>query len=120
MSKSSYAHISPERLIEICDYCIKEHREFVGGKVPIYSVREFSFLRMRFVDRQVMDYPRWAMRNCGLLTRLSNLKRIAQAVNEDTSIKDRDIRLTETTYSELMKMYNKSNDFEPYVFAGGY
>lgn len=67
-----------------------------------------------------MDYPRWAMRGCGLITRLEGLRDLALAVQADTQLVDNDIRLTETTYIQLLKMSNKSEDFEPYVFAGGY
>lgn len=118
--KSSYAHISPESLISLCDYCIKEHQEYTGDKVSIYKEREFSFLKLRFVERDVMDYPIWAMRDCGLITRLNDLKSIAIAVQNDKQLVDSDIRLTETTFTQLLKMYNKAEDFEPYVFAGGY
>lgn len=118
--KNSYAHISPESLINLCDYCIKEHQEYTGDKVSIYKEKEFSFLRLRFVEYDVMDYPRWAMRGCGLITRLNNLKSIAIAVQNDEQLVDNDIRLTETTYTQLLKMCNKEDDFEPYVFAGGY
>lgn len=120
MSHKSFAHISPEMLILICDTCIEEHTNFKGDKVPIYKEKEFSFLKLRFVEYDVMDYPRWATRNCGLITRLKNLRGIALAVLVDDGVTDKDIRLTETTYSELLKMYHKSDDFEPYVFAGGY
>lgn len=120
MTKSSYAHISPKRLIEVCDYCIKEHQEYTGGKVVVYSERKFSILKMRFVNYDVMDYPRWTMRDCGLIARLNKLKGLALAIQEDTKVKDRDIRLSESVYTELMKMYNKDNSFEPYIFAAGY
>lgn len=118
--KSSYAHISPEILITLCDYCIKEHEGYKGEKVSIYKMKEFSFLRLRFVERDVMDYPRWAMRGCGILTRLKNLKSLAVAVQNDKSLVDNDIRLTETTYVQLLKLSNKAKDFEPYIFAGGH
>lgn len=118
--KNSYAHISPESLISLCDYCIKEYQEYTGDKVSIYKEKEFSFLRLRFVEYDVMDYPRWAMRGCGLITRLNNLKSIAIAVQADKGLVDNDIRLTETTYTQLLKMCNKEYDFEPYVFAGGH
>lgn len=118
--KSSYAHISPESLISLCDYCIKEHQEYAGDKVSIYKEKEFSFLKLRFVEYDVFDYPRWAMRGCGLITRLNNLKSIAAAVQADKGIADNDIRLTETTYTQLLKMYNKDESFEPYIFAGSY
>lgn len=118
--KSSYAHISPESLINLCDYCIKEHQEYAGDKITIYKEKEFSFLRLRFVEYDVMDYPRWAMRGCGLITRLNDLKSIAIAVQNDKQLVDSDIRLTETTFTQLLKMCNKAEDFEPYVFAGGY
>ena len=120
MTYKSYAHISPETLIHICNICIKEHTDFKGDKVPIYKQKEVSFLKLRFVEYDVLDYPRWATRGCGLITRLNELRGIALAVLDDKGVVDKDIRLTETTYSELLKMYNKSNDFEPYVFAGGY
>lgn len=112
MSHKSFAHISPEMLIHICDFCIKEHQGYTGDKV--------SFLKLRFVEHDVMDYPRWAYRGCGLVKRLEDLRSIALAVINDESLVDRDIRLTETTYSELLKMYNKSETFEPFVFAGGF
>ena len=118
--KSSYAHISPLSLINLCEYCIKEHQEFSGDKVPVYKVREFSFLKLKFIEYDVMDYPRWAMRGCGLITRLNNLKELVLAVQSDKELVDNDIRLTETTYTQLLKMRNKSDDFEPYVFAMGY
>ena len=118
--KNSYAHISPESLINLCDYCIKEHQDYTGDKVSIYKEREFSFLKLRFVEYDVMDYPRWAMRGCGLIARLNNLKSIAIAVQNDEQLVDNGIRLTETTYTQLLKMYSKDESFEPYVFAGGY
>ncbi len=120
MSHKSYAHISPERLIGICNFCIKEHEEFVGDKVPVYKEKRFSLLRMRYVVYDVYDYPRWAYRDCGLITRLKDLRSIAKALLEDDTLVDRDIKLTETSYSELLKMYNKSESFEPFVFAAGY
>lgn len=118
--KTSYAHISAESLSNLCEYCIKEYEEYKGDKVPVYKEREFSFLKMRFVEYDVLDYPSWAMRGCGLISRLNNLRSIALAVQDDASLSDKDIRLTETTYSQLLKMCNKADDFEPYVFAGGY
>lgn len=120
MSHKSFAHISPNRLIDICNHCIEQHKGYTGSEVPTYKRREFSFLKLKFVEYNVIDYPRWAYRDCGLITRLEDLKSIALAVVEDDSLIDKDIQLTETTYSELLKMYNKSEKFEPFVFAGGY
>ena len=118
---SSYMHISPERLIEIVDEClynIQEQRK----KFEWETRKRFNWKKLRYEEYQIKayEYTPWSATGIGIVKRLVNLGEIAQSIIEDGKVEDRDIKLSETSYRELMKCYNKDSSFEPYIFAYGY
>ena len=64
--------------------------------------------------------PRWTYKDCGIITRLNELKGVAENVILDSKVIDRDIKLSLTSYNELFKLLNKDKGFEPFVFGNGY
>lgn len=118
---SSYMYISPERLIEIVDECLyniqEQRKEFKWE-----TRKRFNWKKLRYEEYQIKAYvyASWAATGIGTDKRLIDLKKIAQCIIEDGKVEDRDIKLSETSYRELMKCYNKDSRFEPYIFAYGY
>lgn len=117
----SYMHISPERLIEIVDEClynIQEQRNEFNWETR----KRFNWKKLRYEEYQIkmFVYAPWASLERGIGTRLNNLKTIAQSIIDDGKVDDRDIKLSETSYIQLMKCYNKDDSFAPDVFAYGY
>ena len=118
---SSYMHISPERLIEIVDEClynIQEQRK----KFEWETRKRFNWKKLWYEEYQIKayEYTPWSATGIGIVKRLVNLRQIAQGILEDEKVEERDIKLSETSYIELMKCYNKDDSFAPDVFAYGY
>ena len=63
--------------------------------------------------------PRWTYTGVGIQTQLLQYINIAENKLKDDKCVDRDIHLSLTMYSELYKMLNKSEDFQPYIFGRG-
>lgn len=118
---SSYMHISPERLIEIVDEClynIHEQRKEFNWETR----KRFNWKKLRYEEYQIkmFVYAPWSATGIGIVKRLVDLKKIAQCIVEDGKVEDRDIKLSETSYIQLIKCYNKDESFAPYIFAYGY
>ena len=118
-TNSNYVNISPEELIRVVDVCldnIKRHRD----RNVTYQQRVWSWKKMRYVMEDYLVYKSWAAHDCGIITRLKELRRIAVSVMLDNGVKDRDIKLSFITHDNLYKCYNKDETFEPHVFGLGY
>ena len=63
--------------------------------------------------------PRWTYTGVGIQTQLLQYINIAENKLKDDKCVDRDIHLSLTMYSELYKLLNKSEDFQPYIFGSG-
>ena len=63
--------------------------------------------------------PRWTYRHCGIQEKLLCYINIAENKLKDDKCVDRDVHLSLTMYSELYKLLNKSEDFQPYIFGRG-
>ena len=64
--------------------------------------------------------PHWTYTGVGIQTQLLQYINIAESKLKDDKCVDRDIHLSLTMYSELYKLLNKSEDFQPYIFGKGY
>ena len=118
-TNSNYVNISPEELIRVVDVCldnIKRHRD----NRNTYQKKVWSWRKMGCVWTDYLVYKSWAAHDCGIVTRLKELRRIAVSVMFDNGVLDRDIKLSFTTHDNLYKCYNKDDTFEPYVFGLGY
>lgn len=118
-TNSNYVNISPEELIRVVDVCldnIKKHRD---SRVT-YQQKVWSWKRMKYVWVDYLVYKNWAAHDCGIITRMKELRCIAQNVASDDKVLDRDIKLSFTTHTNLYKCYNKDSTFQPHVFGLGY
>ena len=116
----SYVNISPEELLRVTTKCLSNIENYQGEQNTEHFNRSFSLLKMRYVNTHYTEVPRWTYKHCGIITRLDELKSIAENVIRDKLVEDRDVKLSLTTHSELYKLLNKSKDFQPYIFGMGY
>ena len=116
----SYVNISPEELLRVTEQCLSNIENYNGEDNIERFQYEFSLLRMKRVKKSHIEIPRWTYKNCGIITRLNELKSIAENVIQDKLVEDRDVKLSLTAHSELYKLLNKSEDFQPYIFGMGY
>ncbi len=114
--------ISPQELLRVTTQCLKSIEEYNGEDDKEITYKEFSLLKLRYVSKSYIRVPLWTYSHCGIVTRLNELKVIAENVLQDNYLKDKDtaIKLSQTTYYELYKLLNKASNFEPYVFGRGY
>lgn len=63
--------------------------------------------------------PRWTYTGVGIQAVLKNFINIAESKILHESCGDKEIRMTLTIYSELYKLLNKSDDFQPCIFGSG-
>lgn len=116
----SYVNISPEELLRVTKRCLSNIENYSGDENIEHFHYEFSLLKMKRVKKSYIEIPRWTYTHCGIITRLNELKSIAENVIRDGRVEDRDVKLSLTTHSELYKLLNKSKDFQPYIFGMRY
>ena len=116
----SYVNISPEELLRVTEQCLRNIENYSGDENIEHFHYEFSLLKMKRVKKSYIEIPRWTYTHCGIITRLNELKSIAENVIRDGRVEDRDVKLSLTTHSELYKLLNKSKDFQPYIFGMRY
>lgn len=113
---SNSVQIDPVRLHKVCRTCLRNIRDYQGEQSTYEFVTRFSWRKLRKVQYKLWTHPRWVEREAGIITRLQNLKVLAEGALGTSST----ITLTHTTYTELYKLLNKDNSFEPHVFGNGY
>ena len=114
----SCVNISPEELLRVTDKCLSNIEKYNGeDDVQKTYYNDWVFFKQK---RSYIEVPTWTYDHCGIITRLNELKSIAENVIRDERVEDRDVKLSLTTHSELYKLLNKSKDFQPYVFGMGY
>lgn len=118
---SNFVHISPEKLLEVVNQCLLNIESYNGedDKVYKYPKTLFNFI-FNNGEKTFTVSPRWTYNDCGIITRLNELKWVAENVIRDSKVIDRDIKLSLTSYNELFKLLNKDKGFEPYIFGNGY
>lgn len=116
----SYVNISPEELLRVTKQCLSNIENYNGEDNIERFHYEFSIMKMKRVKKSHIEVPRWTYNHCGIITRLNELKSIAENVIRDGRVEDRDVKLSLTTHSELYKLLDKSKDFQPYIFGMRY
>ena len=112
---NGFVNISPEELLRVSSICLEQHQKYNGE-----DDKEYECYKGVFWWRKKSTYkmsPRWTYRHYGIQTQLLKYIDIAENKLKDDKCVDRDIHLSLTMYSELYKMLNKSEDFQPYIFG---
>lgn len=114
----SYVNISPEELLRVTKQCLSNIENYNGeDDVQKTYYNDWVFFKQK---KTYTEVPTWTYDHCGIITRLNELKSIAENVIKDKIVEDRDVKLSLTTHSELYKLLNKSGDFQPYIFGMRY
>lgn len=114
----SYVNISPEELLRVTEKCLSNIENYSGeDDVQKTYYNDWVFFKQK---KSYIEVPVWTYDHCGIITRLNELKSIAENVIRDKLVEDRDVKLSLITHSELYKMLNKSKEFQPYIFGMGY
>ena len=114
-----FVKISTDELLRVCKQCAENFHNYnpeKDGEVVTYY--EFSFLRMKRVEKRQIMPPHWAYRGCGILTRLKDLSDCAKNVDNDDLILEKCVLLSYDDHVNLYKLLNKDEDFQPYIFGG--
>lgn len=106
--------IHAHNLLKICREC-KEVRASYDREVDVTTYKKWSWRDFKKVDVRCYSPPPWACTHSGIMSRLNSLERMANNISPDERI-----FLTETTYSNLIKLKNKDKRFQKDVFAMGY
>lgn len=117
---AGYVHISPEKLVEVCDMCLDIFNNYKGEDDELKSYEYFSWRKLRKVKKEYSNQPTYTYWNAGIKTRLLALKEIGKNVIDDREVVDRDIKLSLTTHTNLYKMLNRDKTFQPFIFGLGY
>lgn len=114
----SYVNISPEELLRVTTKCLSNIENYNGeDDVQKTYYNDWFFFKRK---KTYIEVPKWTYDHCGIITRLNELKSIAENVIQDRLVEDRDVKISLTTHSELYKLLNKSKDFQPYIFGMRY
>lgn len=113
-----FVNISPEELLRVSNICLEQHRNYKGEDDKEYECWEGMFWWRKKSTYKMS--PCWTYTSCGIQTKLLHFINIANNKLKDEKCVDRDIHLSLTMYSELYKLLNKSEDFQPYIFGGNY
>lgn len=114
---NGFVNISPEELLRVSVICLEQHQNYNGE-----DDKEYECYKGMFWWKKKSTYkmsPRWTYTGVGIQTQLLQYINIAKNKLKDDKCIDRDIHLSLTMYSELYKMLNKSEDFQPYIFGNG-
>ena len=114
---NGFVNISPEELLRVSAICLEQHQNYNGE-----DDKEYECQKGMFWWRKKSTYkmsPRWTYTGVGIQTQLLQYINIAENRLKEDKCVDRDIHLSLTMYSELYKMLNKSEDFQPYIFERG-
>lgn len=117
---SNQVIVSASKLIEMCDQALTARKEYKGEDDTTHDYYAFSFLKMKRVNKPYKMSPSWTYAGIGIDARLLELRLIASGVLDDEYLEKKDVLLSHTTYGELIKLLNKSKDFQPYMFGMGY
>ena len=117
----SYVNISPEELLRVTTKCLSNIENYSGEDDKVSSYLKHSVIPFSKPKKvETRESPRWTYNHCGIITRLDELKSIAENVIRDDQVEDRDVKLSLTIHSELYKLLDKSEDFQPYIFGMRY
>ena len=114
---NGFVNISPEELLRVSSICLEQHQKYNSE-----DDKECECYKGMFWWKKKSTYkvsPRWTYRHCGIQTQILKYIDIAENKMKDDKCVDRDIHLSLTMYSELYKLLNKSEDFQPYIFGSG-
>ncbi|MBQ0111567.1 MAG: hypothetical protein KBT03_00385 [Bacteroidales bacterium] len=108
-------------MLEVTSQCLENIQNYKGEDDKVYEYQKtlFNFL-FNNNQKTFTVVPSWTYKGVGIITRLEELKGIAEEVLKDDKVEDRDVKLSLTTHSELFKLLNKSKDFQPFVFGNGH
>lgn len=114
---NGFVNISPEELLRVSVICLEQHQNYNGEDDKEYECQK-GMLWWKKKSTYKMS-PRWTYTGVGIQTQLLQYINIAENKLKDDKCVDRDIHLSLTMYSELYKLLNKSEDFQPYIFWSG-
>lgn len=114
---NGFVNISPEELLRVSVICLEQHQNYNGEDDKEYECYEGLFWWKKKSTYKMS--PHWTYTCVGIQTQLLQYINIAENKLKDDRCVDRDIHLSLTMYSELYKMLNKSEDFQPYIFGRG-
>lgn len=113
---SGYVLMKPEELKSVCEKCLEQIKNYNGEDDEVVKYHEFSWFKLKRVEKSYIKKPSWTYKGCGIITRTEELLEMANNAIKDGS----EIRLSETTYINLYGLLTKSNDFQPYVYGMGH
>ena len=121
----SLVPISPQELIRVCEQCLSVIEGYKSKDDIEHVYKAFSWTKLKYIEKSYYQPPPWSYRGAGIKTRLLGLVEVARNVIEDEgnrigSLFEPPIMLTETSYSNLYKLLNKDDSFEPFIFGLGY
>ena len=123
MSSCSGVPISPSELLRVVNQCLINIENYNGEDDKKYPHKNMWLARLFLNKPKFEEYvmkPKWTYTGVGIITRLNELKRIANNVLLDNDTECKDIYLSETTYDNLYLLLNKSDKFQPYIFGNWY
>ena len=112
---NGFVNISPEELLRVSVICLEQHQNYNGEDDKEYECYEGMFWWKKKSTYKMS--PHWTYTGVGIQTQLLQYINIAENKLKDDKCVDRDIHLSLTMYSELYKLLNKSEDFQPYIFG---
>lgn len=114
---NGFVNISAEELLRVSKICLFEHENYNGEDDIEYEIWSDLFWWKKKSTYRVS--PRWTYTGVGIQTVLKDFINIAESNILYESCSDKEIRMSLTMYSELYKLLNKSDDFQPYIFGNG-
>ena len=112
---SGFVNISPEELLRVSVICLEQHQNYNGEDDKEYECQEGMFWWRK--KSTYTKSPRWTRTGVGIRTQLLQYINVAENKLKDSSCVDCGICLSLTMYSELYKLLNKSEDFQPGTFG---
>ena len=111
-----YVLMKPEELKSVCEKCLEQIKNYSGEDDKVVKYYEFSWSKLKRVEKSYIKKPSWTYNDCGIVTRTEELLEMANNAIKDGS----EVRLSETAYINLYRLLNKSGNFQPYIYGMGY
>lgn len=80
------------------------------------SYKEFSFRKMRYVEKQYINTPSYHYCSKAVLKRIDDLIRICKSVDLDNDKESKEVTMSLLSFNELNKIVNKDWSFNEVFF----
>lgn len=97
-----FIRLTPLSLMDITNDCCVYIRDFDLKSQPEISYKEWSWLKMRNIEKHYFDAPHWYAYKAALIRHMNELHQLAEQANKNSD----EIWLSELSYKNMVLLKN--------------